>query len=51
MKVPFLVAILAFFPAKALGNGLVLGAVSLGPRPFFLLNEMRNNSVKDKLSK
>lgn len=47
MKFPF--AILAMLPLSVIGDGHTLGAISLGPRPFFLIDEMRDNSVKTKL--
>lgn len=49
MKFPF--AILAMLPLSVIGDGHTLGAISLGPRPFFLIDEMRDNSVKTKLGK
>lgn len=41
--------LLALLPLSVIGDGHTLGAISLGPRPFFLIDQMRDNSVKTKL--
>ena len=50
MKFTFF-TIFAMLPMSVIGNGHTLGAITLGPRPFFLIDEMRDNSVKTKLGK